>query len=214
MLKVSEIFRSCEGEGVNAGLPTTFVRLYGCNLRCVWCDTDYAVKNKGKYDSVDIEFVGSSLWKEPFIAFTGGEPLLQGTDLGKLVRYLRHGDIFRCIEVNTNGCYVLPDWRDKVDTWVVDVKCPSSGEESPLWAVWDELGCNRSGISLKFVVGNSGDLEFVKSLSLRRARHEYLVSPVWGDLFWTKKVWDFCAQEGFRFSLQLHKVLFGNERGV
>jgi 7-carboxy-7-deazaguanine synthase len=218
-MKVNEIFYSIQGEGVLAGTPTTFVRLAGCNLvnKCLWCDTLYAqgVEDGKDYFYEDIvERVNALTPRRGWVCFTGGEPLRIEGHLYELVTRLNHD--YR-IEVETNGTIIPPKWAYEVDSWSADVKCPSSGVTEPTCPEWFNM---RSQDQLKFVVSDTIDLEFVIN-TLRRypdVLPKVLVSPAipfeGPDMQWTWDVVDFCKRYNLRFSLQLHKILWGNKKGV
>jgi 7-carboxy-7-deazaguanine synthase len=163
-----------------------------------------------------------------WVCLTGGEPLLQ--DLTKLVSLLKGRD-YR-IEIFTNGTIAPPEWFDRIDSWVVDAKCPSTGVCGVTKLGWwnDKL---RPQDSLKFTVADEKDLDWVDFILGPAGRDEVghfgcnvLVSPVipenhnqGGDGIciateWLQKVAKFCIKHDLRFSLQVHKVLYGNKRGV
>lgn len=198
-------------------------------ILCHNCDTDYAWDpNSGKEMSVEDvakrvnEFnAGYNSW----ICLTGGESLWQADELEKLVRLLKRNG--HRITVETNGSFKPPRWYTLVDSWSADIKCPSSGvcgvsKEDWFWT--------RSKDQIKFVVGNSEDLEFAKGLiNKHKARSPIvLVSPVTGLLLdkqkrtieeywnreWLQEVVEFCKENRVRFSLQWHKIVWGNRKGV
>ena len=220
-LKISEIFLSCQGEGLQAGIPQVFVRLQGCDVGCKWCDTKYAWNDDGgEYMSSQqvantvVQVAGKQC---KWVYITGGEPLLQ-SDVGELIRDLKRRNY--SITLATSGTVKLPLWFRTVH-WVVDYKLPSSGTTKPHIVEWWRL---RKNDELKFVVGDEHDLE--KVLSVRYAMKCYsgapvlIVSPmlrlglVEEQQDWLRRVWEFCCNHDLRFSLQLHKVVFGNKKGV
>lgn len=219
-MKVNEIFHSISGEGAHAGIPAVFVRLAGCNLACSYCDTQYAQKpEQGVEMSVDEILRRVREFREDgWVLITGGEPLSQ--DIQELVGRLRSRG-YR-IEVETNGSFSPPLWASFVSCWSVDVKCPSSG---PSYGSFNRkwLRRLRKQDQLKFVVDNEEDLGFVEGL-LRDAklRPTVLISPVFGQdtAGWlTQKEWlqrcaEFCKEQNVRLSLQLHKIVWGEKKGV
>ena len=220
-MQVNEIFSSIQGEGIYAGVPMTFVRLQGCNLNCPWCDTSYAQNPKeGKFmsweeivdevvilESVPVEDVGRL---KRWVCITGGEPLLQEPDLFGLVQGL-NSEGYK-VEIETNGTFLPPLWYRLVDSWVADDKTPSS--KSPR-ANSNWLGL-RPKDQVKYVVANNDDLKFIKDrLSEGNVKVEVIVSPMMpSEQSWLQEVWEFCEREGLRFSLQLHKIVWNNLKGV
>lgn len=243
-MRVSEVFYSISGEGIHAGIPTVFVRLTGCNLRCSYCDTKYA-QNLSDGEEMSIRKVMSCLQLNPFssILITGGEPLFQADEVSDLLSLLRGGK--RLIELETNGSIDPPlAWFNWVDCWSVDVKCPSSGSSYGSFRErW--LRRMRKQDQLKFVVGTEEDLDFVRGfLNSNGCRAQMLVSPVMPSFhyekfsadrfkagegtvfpdedllpilrhgFWLQEVAEFCKEQNVRMSLQLHKVIWGDKKGV
>ena len=212
------MFLSCQGEGPLVGTPMVFVRLAGCNLRCGFCDTAYA-QDPDSGEDVSVEDIVRRAWElhprlGSWIAITGGEPLIH-KDLRGLVRALRSSGYM--VEVETNGSFEPPHWHTLVGSWIADIKCPSSGVCGVSSLKWLNL---RSCDTVKFVVGDIDDLRFVeRTLASTTPSASVLVSPVadmsggW-DRDWLQTVWGFCCDHSLRFGLQLHKVVFGNRRGV
>ena len=199
-MKVSEIFRSIQGEGPNQGLITTFVRLSGCNLRCSWCDTPYAWEGGKEVPVGDVvqavEFSACGR-----VCITGGEPLLQLGEVSDLARRLDEGGYE--VEIETNGTIDFSPLQAHASI-CMDVKCPSSGEESDL----SLLPRIAEGDSVKFVVKDSGDLAYAAEIvAAHPIRGEFLVSPVFGSdpAALARQVLD--GNLPVRFQLQLHKIL-------
>ncbi|MEM3426768.1 MAG: radical SAM protein [Nitrososphaerales archaeon] len=216
-LRVSEIFKSIQGEGPNVGIPMTFVRLQGCNLRvpCSYCDTKYAYGPGGFYiDSLDLA-ARVRAQGLPFVCLTGGEPLAQS--LGELVSALTESC---AVEIETNGTLPPPSWYRQISTWCVDVKCPSSGVESSSIADW--LSVLDSNSAIKFVVSDDADLAFAETfLETYSIAAKVYISPAivehlglleQRELY--RKVWRFCVEQDVAFNFQLHKVVWGNLKGV
>lgn len=232
-MKVSEIFCSISGEGIHVGIPTVFVRLTGCNLRCTYCDTKYAFDGgeEKSLDNIMYEVVAKALpFQKRWVLITGGEPLLQ--NIYPLVRRLKDNGYL--VEIETNGSIAPPRWYlDNValiDSWNVDVKCPCSGPAygsfQPGW-----LSRLRGKDQLKFVVGKWTDLDFAQEfLREHRCRAVKLVSPIlsvgmddfstthWPEItynvWWLRRCAEFCKEQNVRMSLQLHKIIWGDKRGV
>jgi len=222
-IKISEVFLSLQGEGLYAGEPTIFIRLQGCNLFgsktgcCTYCDTAYAQALGGQEVTVE-EIVKKVRDLSPmgWVCITGGEPLNQLEGLEALVEALNSYK-YR-VEIETNGTIPKPSWYGIVDSWSADIKCPSSGVTSLV----DEWFGARKEDQLKFVCGTKEDLAYTQKLIETKARRpKVLVSPVLDGSIdieaqedWLREVWQFCIEERVRFSLQIHKVVFGNRKGV
>lgn len=212
-IRVARIFYSIQGEGYNQGLPTTFVRFQGCNflVGCNWCDTQFARPNSGGTVLSVEEVLKRVVKAEPrtykhWVCITGGEPLYQRDGLHELVKSLnKYGFL---IEVETNGSLPKPFWWTLVDSWVADIKCPSSGMcEISREEDWFDT---RRQDQVKFVVGSMEDILFAKQVIRRNAARNpiVLVSPViYPDLSapMMREAIRLCLEEKVRFSLQVHK---------
>lgn len=227
-MRVNEIFLSIQGEGLHTGEPTVFLRLQGCNLRCDWCDTAYAQGPEGG-EHMTVEAVASRIkeLRAQWVCITGGEPLIQVEELSDLVFQLSRDG--HCIEIETNGTIPLPYWGPRlVHSWVIDYKLPSSGMNGKHRVNWNIL-CPQDQV--KFVVADPEDLRAigpaVKTFSGRSSSPRLLVSPVvpnspdslvpdvlYHNRAWLQEVAQFCVDERMRFSLQVHKVIWGNKKGV
>lgn len=208
--RVNEIFHSIEGEGVRAGLPATFVRLVGCNLRCSYCDTTYAFEPAPTDEVLTAAQVAARV--EAFgaheVTVTGGEPLLQ--DLGPLFDALSDFEV----NVETNGSLALPAPRAHV-FYTMDWKSPSSGEEGRMRA--ENLSRLTERDVLKFVVGTSDDLRAAEAvLSSYRPAAQVFFSPVFGQIPLVE-IADFLVERNLnaRLQVQLHKIVWDPDaRGV
>src|ERR1019366_9336636 len=159
---VTEIFKSIQGEGTRAGLPCIFVRLTGCNLRCVWCDTAYAFHG-GKKMTVDEVMAEVRKWSErdgkrvvTLVELTGGEPLLQKEILPLADRLLE--DRYRVL-IETSGERYIGELPEAV-VRVVDVECPDSGEGGTF--DMENLEAFGSRDQVKFVVASRSDYEWAR----------------------------------------------------
>ncbi|MEE9132197.1 MAG: radical SAM protein [Gemmatimonadota bacterium] len=178
-MRITEIFLSIQGESSWAGFACVFVRTTGCNLRCVWCDTDYAFY--GGRDMLveeivtEVERIGRDC---KLVELTGGEPLLQ-KDVGRLAELLLARDYTVLCE--TSGSIdigVLPAEVIKI----MDIKCPGSGEvDSNLWDNLERLGHEDE---IKFVVRDRADYDWALAVIAERklAGRRLLLAPVWGEL--------------------------------
>lgn len=220
-MKVNEIFTSLQGEGPEAGKPAVFLRLQGCNLRCKWCDTKYALDDVVDHPDHQVTSIVSDLLarsNSKLLIITGGEPLLQLTDVTNIVDAMT-GSRYR-VAIETNGTMPVPQWWRRV-VWDVDWKCPSARVDVEFNKAWLLTGPD---LRLKFVVADSNDLMYViKALDVIKHEAsqlpEVIVSPASNtdasfDQRWLKDVWRFCTDYSVRFSLQTHKIVFGNQRGV
>jgi 7-carboxy-7-deazaguanine synthase len=199
-MMIAEIFRSIQGEGKSQGYPCTFLRLAGCNLSCNWCDTTYALgEGTDKREAEIISEIESLKGKR--ICITGGEPLLQGEKLLSLVRDL--SVMGYDIEIETNGTFDFQQFQPYASV-CMDIKCPSSGEESDL----SNLSCIGKKDSVRFVVGDHEDIRFAASVMERfPIRGEIFFSPVYG--FPPLAVAEFLVARDLpaRLQLQIHKII-------
>jgi 7-carboxy-7-deazaguanine synthase len=202
MLRVAEVFASIQGEGLNQGRPTVFVRLAGCNLACAWCDTAYARDAAGGTAMSAGEVLAEVAEFRPHrVCITGGEPLLQFPGLVPLLASLcGHG---YAVEIETNGT-VDPEGARAFAAITMDVKCPSSGETSNLEYL-DRLG---EGDAVKFVVADLADLEYMERVVRSHpTRAEVFVSPVWGSDLQSIAYYLVAHNLPVRMQVQLHRVL-------
>ncbi len=214
MPQIVEEFVSIQGEGVYAGIPTYFIRFAGCNIKCTWCDTAYAnSKGVGKFlHPKELVTKARALsGREGWVCITGGEPLLQKDSLEELVRDLKSNLLKVTIE--TNGTLPPPSWFRLVDSWNVDVKCPSSGEQNKFDFGWKSC---RETDQIKFVVSNEEDLVYAYHIWSEWKKKPlsnpvFLISPTFPyDPELLKSCSKFCiATKEVRLSLQLHKIIWG-----
>lgn len=206
-MRITEIYKSIQGESTYAGLPCIFVRTNRCDLRCSWCDSEFTFTG-GVVMSVDevaaeVERLGPGL-----VEITGGEPMLQ-KDLGELARRLC--DAGRTVLVETGGHHdVSPEALDPRVVRVMDVKCPGSGESAK--NRWENLEHLRPADEVKFVLADRADYEWARDVIRRHAlegRVAILLSVVHGVLEPREVVeWMLADELDARFQLQMHKFIW------
>jgi 7-carboxy-7-deazaguanine synthase len=214
-VKVSEIFHSIEGEGVEIGKPEVFVRLAGCNLRCTWCDTKYALEN-GK--EMSINEIVREVRKYPCrsVSITGGEPLLQKKELLELVNQLKALDYW--IQMNTNGTIFDEELFKLVDLISMDYKCPSSKMKSNLDVLEKTIKLFESKSQFKFIIASEEDYEYAKKIvsSFLQKASRVIFQPEWNSRKFAQKLVEFAIRDSLstKVILQQQKILWGTRRGV
>ena len=230
-IAISEIFHSIQGEGLHTGEPTTFVRFQGCSLGCVWCDSKYTWKKETDNILSVEELVERIKQMTPestkWICITGGEPLEQPEGFSNLIlETIRQHFGFlenKKIEVETSGLISISDTVSSkvfrsIDSWVVDLKCPSS--EVLKENCWDNFKILSSIDQLKAVVTGDEDIEFIDEyLEKYPTKAKILISPAMDqhpevNSFRMKLCAEYCKLRGYRLSLQTHKFIWGSKRGV
>ena len=214
MLRVTEIFRSIQGESTHAGRPCTFVRLTGCPMRCVWCDSEYTFTG-GEHFSIDAIMDQVKAFGCKLVEVTGGEPLAQ-KEAFKLIERLCDDGYEVLIEAGGYVSTAAVDPRAKV---ILDVKCPASGEEPRNdWSNLARLRADKDEV--KFVIADENDWLYAKGViekyDLEARTLAVLISPAWGlvDLQQLAN-WVASSSLKVRMQLQLHKYIWGPEvKGV
>lgn len=210
LLRVSEIFASLQGESTTVGVPTVFVRLTGCPLRCRWCDTTYAFRG-GERLTIDEILAQVSDLGLPEVCVTGGEPLAQAA-CRELLATL--ADAGHRVSLETSGALSIAGLDPRVRC-VMDLKAPGSGEADK--NLWDNLDHLRPHDEVKFVLAGRADYDWAKDVLERHGlarRATVLFSPVAGELApSTLADWIVADRLPVRFQLQLHKILWGDARG-
>lgn len=209
-LRVTEIFLSLQGETRTVGIPTVFIRLTGCPLRCQYCDTAYAFQG-GELLEFHTIIEKIQQFETRLITVTGGEPLAQKESLSLLKALCDAGYE---VSLETSGAISL----EKVDPRVVkvmDLKTPGSKEEHRNY--WPNLNYLLPQDQVKFVICDKEDYEWSKKILFQHAlheRHEVLFSPSYTQLLAAQLAdWILADRLPVRFQIQLHKLLWGDERG-
>jgi len=209
-LKITEIFHSLQGEAQFAGMPTVFVRLTGCPLRCHYCDTAYAFHG-GEWWSLPDIIDRVAQFNARDVCVTGGEPLAQRNCAPLLHELCERG--FR-VSLETSGAISVEGIDPRVSR-VVDVKTPGSGEESR--NLYSQLQSLNPIDQIKFVITSRADYEWSRELLAAQAldkRCDVLFSPSFGQVEPRALAERILADRlPVRFQLQLHKILWGEERG-
>ncbi|MDQ3173804.1 MAG: radical SAM protein, partial [Acidobacteriota bacterium] len=213
-LRVTEIFHSIQGESTHAGRPCAFVRLTGCPMRCVWCDSEYTFTG-GDHLSIDevlaqVRAMGCNL-----VEVTGGEPLAQPHAFTLIKKLCEEGYE---VLVETGG-YVSTETLDPRAKIILDVKCPGSGEDARNhWPNLDVLRADKDEV--KFVIANRSDWDFacdiIERFELEKRAKAVLISPIWiGVDLQEVASWITSSGLNVRMQLQMHKYIWGPEaRGV
>jgi 7-carboxy-7-deazaguanine synthase len=223
-LPMVEIFQTVEGEGLKAGFPTTFVRLYNCNLRCTWCDTKYSyAPYKPEFYATIGEIVEKvASYGNHYVCLTGGEPLMHGEKSLQLVQALAEIPVVRDVHIETNGSIPLdpycelrqvhPDVQQKV-RFIMDYKLTSSGEKDKM--VHENFALLDMQDEIKFVVANAAEFEEAAEVIRQCYRKaQLLFSPVFGALppYQLVEMLLNSPYKEAKISLQVHKYIWDPEK--
>ena len=208
-MRICEIFRSIQGEGLMMGIPTVFVRAVGCNLRCVWCDTQYAMDGG---EEMSLQQIMDKIGDAKHVCVTGGEPMIQ-PEMPELLRMLVAAG--KQVVLETNGSVDLKDVPDDPLMLIsMDVKCPSSGmSDRNLASNFDYLSKKDQ---VKFIIKDQADFDYaLKFLKDNPTDANIIFGPVGGTerLEWMV---DKVLESGLdaRVLPQLHKIIWGDKRSV
>ncbi len=210
-LKIYEIFHSLQGETSRIGLPTVFVRLTGCPMRCTYCDTEYAFSGGGNMEITDI-LQKIAEFGTKFVTVTGGEPLAQKACYTLLKTLCDAG---YNVSLETGGAMDIAPVDERVSI-ILDIKTPASNEEKNMR--WDNLNNITAKDEIKFVICNRADYDWAKAklneLKLTE-KCPVLFSPSYHDLKAEELAsWVLADQLPVRMQIQLHKILWGEKAGV
>jgi len=204
-MKVNEIYYSIQGESTKAGLPCIFIRLTYCNLRCTYCDTEYAFY-EGKDKSIDEILEEIKQYDCKLVEVTGGEPLVQEECL-ELMKRLADSEYEVLLE--TGGSLPIKDIDKRVKI-IMDLKCPSS--EMKKKNLYENIGYLKKSDEIKFVIGNREDYDWTKKIISRynlEGKFEILFSVILGKLEPLTLVnWVLEDKLNVRFQLQMHKFVW------
>ena len=209
-LRITELFHSLQGESVTVGLPSVFIRLTGCPLRCQYCDTAYAFSG-GEMREIDDIIAHVASYKCHHVCVTGGEPLAQPGCIPLLIRLCDAGYF---VSIETSGARDISAIDSRVMV-VMDLKTPDSLEsDKNLWANLDYL---KASDQIKFVLCSRHDYDWACQMlhdHCLSTRVQLLFSPSWGQLNPTELA-HWILEDGLpvRFQLQLHKILWNDAPG-
>ena len=210
-LKIHEIFYSLQGESSRVGLPTVFVRLTGCPMRCVYCDTAYAFNGGSNIEISDI-LLKVAEYGTQYVTVTGGEPLVQ-KDCLILLKDLC--DAGYSVSLETGGAIDTSKVDSRVSV-ILDIKTPGSGEMEN--NKWGNLAHLKKTDEVKFVLCNRADYEWAKELLITHDianKCPILFSPVYQQVNPTELAkWVLADKLPIRMQVQLHKILWGEKPGV
>ncbi|MBL8519507.1 MAG: 7-carboxy-7-deazaguanine synthase QueE [Betaproteobacteria bacterium] len=210
-LRINEVFFSLQGESTRVGLPTVFVRLTGCPLRCGYCDTAYAF-HEGSTRTLDDVLAEVATHATRTVCVTGGEPLAQKNCLSLLSALCDAG---YSVSLETSGAIDISPVDARVSR-IVDIKTPGSGEVDK--NRWENLAHLTAHDEVKFVLVDRADYDWAKEVIARHALDRtctVLMSPAFGQVAPADLAcWILADGLPVRLQLQLHKVLWGEKRGV
>lgn len=209
-LRISEIFFSLQGEARTVGMPTVFVRLTGCPLRCSYCDTTYAFQG-GEWVSFDEIIDSIAQYETPYVTVTGGEPLAQPDCIALLKLLCDKG---YQVSLETSGALDISAVDIRVSR-VMDLKTPGSGEQPR--NLLENIEQITPNDQIKFVVCDRNDYLWSREMIIRyelAGRCEVLVSPSYGEIS-ARELADWVLEDRLpvRFQVQLHKLLWDDEPG-
>lgn len=209
-MKINEIFYSLQGEGKDIGQPCIFIRTTGCNLRCSYCDTTYAYT---KGEDMDIIEILNTIKKYNCknVCITGGEPLHQ-TQILSLIETLVDNDYE--ISLETNGSFSIEHISNKKNISIsLDIKCPSSQMHEKM--IYENMLYLTKKDQLKFIVSDYRDYDYAKKIiTTTPVSAPIFFQAVWGTNISDLASWILKDQLPVRLGIQLHKMIWGDKKGV
>lgn len=210
-VKITEVFYSLQGEAKTVGQPTVFIRLTGCPLRCVYCDSEYAFHG-GEWHDIDALVEQAASYQTKHVTVTGGEPLAQKSCWPLLTALCDAG---LDVSLETSGAMDISTVDRRVSR-VMDIKTPSSQESER--NRWENLEHLTAHDQVKFVIGDNADYQWAKDILEKNQLNqlcEVLFSPIFENLKARDLAdWIVADQLPVRFQIQLHKYLWGDIPGV
>jgi 7-carboxy-7-deazaguanine synthase len=209
-MKINEIYYSLQGEGIFIGLPSIFIRITGCNLRCKWCDTKYAYEKGDEMEFTDI-LNNIRMYPTRYVCITGGEPLDQ-EDTPRLVDMILDEGYEICLE--TNGSISIEGLPKKENLIIsLDIKCPSSGMQDKMY--FSNLEMLEPKDQLKFIIEDEKDYEYAKGiLNKYYPKGNIIMIPVYGSNIKSLADWVLKDNLDVRVLPQLHKMIWGEMRST
>ncbi|MCJ7570988.1 MAG: radical SAM protein [Candidatus Thermoplasmatota archaeon] len=209
-MKINEIFYSIQGEGKWTGLPNIFIRTTGCNLRCSYCDTKYAYE-KGIEKTIQEITKEIKKYKCKKICITGGEPLQQ-KDIIELINHLI--DLTYNILVETNGSLKIDSLKDKKNLIIsLDIKTPSSKMHEKMFL--QNINLLRKKDQIKFIIKNKKDYNYAKKIIQKyKPKCDIFFQPVWKTNSEKLAKWILEDNLKVKLGLQIHKIIWGDKKGV
>jgi 7-carboxy-7-deazaguanine synthase len=210
-IKIFEIFHSLQGETSRIGLPTVFVRLTGCPMRCTYCDTEYAFSGGGNMQITDILQKVAEFGTQ-YVTVTGGEPLAQKECYALLATLCDAG---YSVSLETGGAMDIAVVDKRVSV-ILDIKTPGSNEEKNM--LWGNIAHVKNTDEIKFVLCNRADYDWAKAKIIELNLAEkcpILFSPSFHELKADELAgWVLADKLPVRMQIQLHKILWGEKQGV
>jgi 7-carboxy-7-deazaguanine synthase len=208
-MKINEIFYSLQGEGKLVGLPTIFIRTTGCNLRCAYCDTSYAY-HQGTEMSNDEIIQSLKKWNCKRICITGGEPMIQ-ENLFSFLKNLSKNNYE--ISIETNGSHDIRHLTSLENLLIsLDIKCPTSGMHQKMH--FENIHFLRPSDQLKFVISTKTDFNYaLSSITKYKPQCQIVMQSSKEDIQQLAE-WILTSNQDIRFGIQLHKLIWGNKKGV